>query len=322
MKRQLALLGALFLTCGSVGTIVNAAPAPQVAASSATAIVKGTVVDEKGEPVIGASIQEVGTTRGTTTDVNGKFSLRAGAGAKLQISYIGYKTQNVKATDGMTVKLATDNALLDEVVVVGYGTVKKKDATGSVTAIKPDEMNKGLVTNAQDMLSGKIAGVQVTDNGGTPGGGASIRIRGGSSLSASNDPLIVIDGVPGGNLTNVNPNDIESIDILKDGAASAIYGTRGSNGVVLINTKKGSKDGSFHTYYNALVSANVMVKDLDMLSAQEFRDLKCSAGMAEDLGGNADWMKEISRVGFTHQHTLTLSGGNANNNFRIFGNIF
>ena len=177
--------------------------------------VQGTVIDAaNGEPIIGASVLEIGTTNGTITDFDGNFTLTVQNGAKLAISYMGYKTQELAAAPTMNVSMGEDTELLDEVVVVGYGVVKKNDATGSVTAIKPDEMNKGLTTTATDMLSGKIAGVQVTNGGGTPGGGATIRIRGGSSLNASNDPLIVIDGlamdnggIPGAasGLSMVNP---------------------------------------------------------------------------------------------------------------------
>ena len=211
--------------------------------------VSGTVVDAgNGEPIIGASILEIGTTNGTITDFDGNFTLNVQPGAKLAISYMGYKAQELAAAPNMSVKLSEDSELLDEVVVVGYGVVKKNDATGSVTAIKPDEMNKALTTTATDMLAGKVAGVVVTSAGGAPGGGATIRIRGGSSLSASNDPLIVIDGLAMDNdgiqgvsnpLSMVNPADIESMTVLKDASATAIYGSRASNGVIIITTKKG-----------------------------------------------------------------------------------
>ena len=213
--------------------------------------VQGVVVDAaNGEPIIGASILEMGTTNGTVTDWDGNFELNVKPGAKLAISYMGYKTQELDAKAMMNVKLGEDAAVLDEVVVVGYGVVKKNDATGSVTAIKPDDMNKGLQTNAQDMIQGKIAGVNVSTDGGTPGGGATIRIRGGSSLNASNDPLIVIDGLAMDNngiqgvsnpLSLVNPNDIETFTVLKDASATAIYGSRASNGVILITTTQASE---------------------------------------------------------------------------------
>ena len=213
--------------------------------------VRGTVIDAANdEPIIGASILEIGTTNGTITDFDGNFELQVRSGAKLSISYMGYKTQELDAAPVMNVRMGEDSELLEEVVVVGYGVVKKGDATGSVTAIKPDEMNKGLTTNAQDMIQGKIAGVTVVAADGTPGGAGSITIRGGASLNASNNPLIVIDGLAmdengiqgvANPLSMVNPNDIESFTVLKDASATAIYGSRASNGVILITTKKGSK---------------------------------------------------------------------------------
>ena len=206
----------------------------------------GTVLEAStGEPIIGANIIQKGSTNGTITDFNGNFTLNVPAGTLLEFSYMGYKSQELKAAQGMRVLMHEDSEQLDEVVVVGYGVVKKNDATGSVTAIKPDDMNKGLTTNATDMLQGKIAGVTVTSSDGTPGGGAQIRVRGGSSLQASNDPLIVIDGLAMDNdgikgvanpLTMVNPNDIESFTVLKDASATAIYGSRASNGVIIITT--------------------------------------------------------------------------------------
>ena len=221
--------------------------------SFAQTSISGLVVDAAtAEPIIGANIIEKGTTNGTITDFDGNFILVVSEGALLEISYMGYKTVEVEAANGMKVELGEDTELLDEVVVVGYGVVKKNDATGSVTAIKPDGMNKGLNTNAQEMMQGKIAGVVVTSNDGAPGAGANIRIRGGSSLSASNSPLIVIDGlamdnngIPGAAnpLSMVNPNDIETFTVLKDASATAIYGSRASNGVIIITTKKG-KTGS------------------------------------------------------------------------------
>ena len=206
-------------------------------------IVKGIVKDTTGEPVIGATVVVKGTTNGVMTDFDGNFQLKVNQGEIIQISFIGYQTQELPAAAQMNIIMKEDTELLDEVVVIGYGTTKKNDLTGSVTAIKPDEMNKGLVTNAQDMMQGKIAGVNVTSASGTPGAGATIRIRGGSSLNASNDPLIVIDGLAMDNngvkglsnpLSMVNPSDIESFTVLKDASATAIYGSRGSNGVIKI----------------------------------------------------------------------------------------
>lgn len=214
----------------------------------------------------------------------------------LLISFIGYKTQEVAAAPSVVVTLAEDTEMLDEVVVIGYGVAKKNDLTGSVTAIKPDEMNKGLVSNAQDMLAGKIAGVSVTNGGGTPGGGATIRIRGGSSLNASNDPLIVIDGLAMDNngvkglanpLSMVNPADIETFTVLKDASATAIYGSRGSNGVIIITTKKGKSGQKPTVSYNGNVSVGMKKKTIDVMGADEFRSFVIDQYGEESAAANA-----------------------------------
>ena len=284
----------------------------------------GVVVDAaNGEPIIGASILEIGTTNGTITDFDGNFSLNVQPGAKLAISYMGYKTQELVAGLNMNVKLGEDSELLDEVVVVGYGVVKKNDATGSVTAIKPDEMNKGLVTNAQDMLAGKVAGVNIATDGGTPGGGASIRIRGGSSLNASNDPLIVIDGLAMDNngiqgvsnpLSMVNPNDIETFTVLKDASATAIYGSRASNGVILITTKKGKAGQKMKVSYDGNVSFGTVLKHLQVFTADELRAYATGAGRkgtenAYLMNDNIDWFNQIYRTAISTDHNISLTGG-------------
>ena len=225
--------------------------------------VRGHVKDALGA-VIGANVVEKGNTaNGTITDLDGNFTLSVPKGATLVVSFIGYKTQEVTAASSVVVTLQDDAELLNEVVVIGYGTVKKNDATGSVTAIKPDKLNKGLTTNAQDMMTGKIAGVSVISDGGTPGGSATIRVRGGSTLSADNDRLIVIDGLAMDNngvkglsnpLSMVNPNDIESFTVLKDASATAIYGSRASNGVIIITTKKGQAGSKPRVSYDGNVS--------------------------------------------------------------------
>lgn len=285
--------------------------------------VQGVVTDvSNGEPLPGVVVIVQGTNVGVSTDLDGHFvlPLKGQKDPVIVISSIGYISQEIPAAGHGTinVSLAPDTMFLDEVVVIGYGTLDKKELTSAISHVSSKEF---LATSGSDptmMIQGKVAGVSIENNGAAdPNNNASIQIRGISSRNAGLGPLIVIDGIPGGNLTNVNPNDIESIDILKDGAASAIYGTRGSNGVVLITTKKGAKDGAFHTSYEVVTGANVMVKDLDMLSAQEFREKKVASGSAEDFGGNIDWLKEVSRVGFSHQHTITLSGGNMDNNFRV-----
>ncbi len=290
----------------------------------AQAPVTGTVIDAaNGEPIIGASILEIGTTNGTITDFDGNFNLTVQPGARLAISYMGYKTQELPAQPSMYVRLGEDSELLDEVVVVGYGVVKKNDATGSVTAIKPDEMNKGLTTTATDMISGKIAGVQVTNGGGTPGGGATIRIRGGSSLRASNDPLIVIDGlamdnngIPGAasGLSMVNPSDIETFTVLKDASATAIYGSRASNGVIIITTKKGAAGQKMKVTYDGNVSFGTLLDRMQVLTGDETRAYATSLGYGrEDMSylgtANTDWQDQIYRTAVSTDHNVSITGG-------------
>lgn len=283
--------------------------------------VAGTVIDDKGEPVIGASVIIKGTGTGTVTDFDGRFSVTADPKAKLVISFIGYKTveEAVNGRGSIKVTLEEDQAMLNEVVVIGYGTMDKKELTSAISHVGEKDFLSISSLDPTMMIQGKVPGVSITNTGaGDPNNQASIQIRGVSSRSAGLGPLIVIDGVPGGNLTNINPNDIASFDILKDGAASAIYGTRGSNGVIVVTTKKGSKDGQVHTSYSGMYSWDVIKKELDMMSAQEYRDVRLGWGdTGVDLGGNVDWLDAVSRTGTTMQHTLTLSGGNDKSNYRI-----
>ena len=294
--------------------------------------VNGHVKDATGEDIIGATVRIVGQAGGVITDFDGNFVIEAKSGDKLQISYIGYETAEVAAAPTLEVLLQDDSHSLNEVVVIGYGVARKNDLTGSVTAIKPDEKNHGLVTNAQDMIQGKIAGVNVTTGGGTPGGGATIRIRGGSSLNASEDPLIVIDGLAMDNvgvkgaanpLTMVNPNDIESFTVLKDASATAIYGSRGSNGVIIITTKKGRAGMAPKVSYNGNVSYSVKKKTLDVLDADEYRQfIKNYYGADSEAAGllgtaNTDWQEEIFHGAVSHDHNVTVQGGLKNMPYRI-----
>lgn len=283
--------------------------------------VQGIVKDETGETVIGASVMQKGTTNGAVTDIDGNFSLTVPSKATLLVSYIGFTTQEI-AVDGRTqleITLKEDDQTLNEVVVVGYGTMDKKELTSAISHVGEKDFLTVSSLDPSMMIQGKVAGVSITNTGaGDPNNQASIQIRGVSSRSAGLGPLIVIDGVPGGNLTNINPNDIASFDVLKDGAASAIYGTRGSNGVIVVTTKKGSKDGQMHTSYSGQLSLDVINKELKMMNAQEFRDVRLGWGdTGVDLGGNIDWLDETSRTGATMQNTLTLSGGNEKSNYRV-----
>lgn len=294
--------------------------------------VKGHVKDAKGEPIISATVRIVGQQGGTITDFDGNFTLKADQGSQLQVSYIGYQTATVAAAPTVVVTLQDDATVLENVVVIGYGVAKKNDLTGSVTAIKPDEMNKGFVTNAQDMMQGKIAGVNITSSGGSPGSGATIRIRGGSSLNASNDPLIVIDGLAMDNngvkglsngLSMVNPNDIESFTVLKDASATAIYGSRGSNGVIIITTKKGRKNMKPSVSYNGNVSISTKKKTIDVMDGDEFRNFVKSyygedSDAAKLLGtANTNWQDEIYRTAVSTDHNVTVSGGLNNMPYRV-----
>ena len=299
----------------------------------AQSTITGQVKDATGEPIIGASVLINGTSNGTVTDLDGNFSVNVQPGATLTISYIGFQKQQVAATNGMVITLQEDQAQqMNEVVVIGYGAVKKSDLTGSVTALKPDSKNKGLVVNAQDMLAGKVAGVSVTSDGGTPGGGSNIRIRGGSSLNASNNPLIVIDGVAmdqtgvkgvSNPLSLVNPQDIESFNVLKDASATAIYGSRGSNGVIIITTKKGRR--GLQVSYNGSFTVSRNSKNLDVLSADEYRSLiakkfgtdlytldsngnKVPTAYSRLGSANTNWQNEIFRTALSHDHNVAVSG--------------
>lgn len=299
--------------------------------------VRGTVKDAAGEPIIGASILLQGTATGVVTDYDGNFSLQAPGNATLVISYVGYVTQNVVIQNRSNIQiiLQEDRELLDEVVVIGYGTVKKDDATGSVTAISADKLIKGMATSASDLLVGKAAGVSVTTDGGAPGSGATIRIRGGSSMSASNDPLYVIDGVPVDNsefkgmsnpLATIHPNDIASFTILKDASATAIYGSRASNGVIIITTKKG-KQGKFEISYNGNVSVSTKIKNVDVMSAESFRNFvteKFGQGSSQVLAlgnENTNWQNEIFRTAVSTDHNVSISGALAEVPYRISGSF-
>ena len=283
--------------------------------------VQGTVTDEAGETLIGATVQQKGTSNGTVTDFDGNFTLTVPSNAILSVSYIGYTPKEiaVNGQTNLTIVLSNDDQMLNEVVVIGYGTMDKKELTSAISHVSEKNFLTVSSLDPSMMIQGKVAGVSITNTGtGDPNNQASIQIRGVSSRSAGLGPLIVIDGVPGGNLTNINPNDIASFDVLKDGAASAIYGTRGSNGVIVVTTKKGSKDGQTHTSYSGQYSWDFINKELQMMNAQEYRDVRLGWGdTGVDLGGNIDWLDEASRTGGAMQHTLTLSGGNDKSNYRV-----
>ncbi len=298
--------------------------------------VKGHVKDAQGEPIIMGKVQQQGTQNVTVTDIDGNFTLNAPRGAVLVISYMGFQTREVTAAPSVTVVLQEDSKVLDEAVVIGYGKVRKADATGSVTAFKPDEMSKGITTNPQDMIMGKIAGVSVISNDGTPGGGASIRIRGGSSLTASNEPLIVIDGLAIDNygvkglanpLSMVNPEDIETFTVLKDASATAIYGSRASNGVIIITTKTGKKGSPVKVSYTGNVSVSHAYRKYEVLSSDEFRDYATNLYKANHNGStdgmpalgdyNTDWTDKVLRNAIGSDHQIGLTGAIKNLPYRF-----
>ena len=285
------------------------------AQSSNVRKISGRVVDANNEPVIGASIQVEGTGIGTISDFDGNFTLEAAEGNTLVFSFIGYKKQyiEVKRQKSLSVVMREDSEMLDDVVVIGYGTVSKKELTSAVSHISSKDLLQIGSGNPAMQMQGKVSGLAVENSTPSdPNSSPSIQVRGVSSRSAGLGPLIVIDGVPGGSLDNVNENDIESIDVLKDGAASAIYGTRGSNGVIVITTKKGSTDGQIHTAYSGFVNITTPIRELNVLSADEFR--KYNRG--EDYGANTDWFDELTKVAVSHSHTLQVMGGNSKNNYK------
>lgn len=281
--------------------------------------VTGTVTDPGGEPLVGVSVKA--NASGTITDIDGKYSIDVPSAGSITFSYVGFETivEKVNGRKNINVMLKEKNDVLNEVVVIGYGTMDKKELTSAISHVGEKDFLTISSLDPSMMIQGKVAGVSITNTGaGDPNNQASIQIRGVSSRSAGLGPLVVIDGVPGGNLTNINPNDIASFDILKDGAASAIYGTRGSNGVIVVTTKKGTKDGAMHTSYSGMTSWDVMKKELKMMNADEYRDVRLGWGdTGVDLGGNYDWLDGVSRTGFTTQHTLSMSGGNAQSNYRV-----
>lgn len=294
-----------------------------IGATAQSITVRGTVVDPSGEPLIGASILAEGTSVGTATDIGGNYAINVNPDATLVFSYVGYDPQSVavKGRTTIDVTMKENSVMLNEVVAIGYGVVKKSDATGSVAVVKPDEIEAGLATSVQDMLVGQTPGVVVTTAGG-PEGGASIRVRGGSSLNASNEPLIVLDGVPldnggvqgmGNPLAMISPENIESMTILKDASATAIYGARASNGVIIVTTKRG-KSGKPQINFSANMYINHAHKRWDVLSADEFRNLIVerfgeNSDAANALGDTStDWQDEVLRTTVSSDYSLSIGG--------------
>lgn len=305
-----------------------------------TGIITGTVMDTKQQPIIGAAVVVKGTTLGGASDVNGKFRIEGvkPGNVVVQASYLGYrsKTANVTVEAGKTASVAIaleeDVQMLEEAVVIGYGTTQTRDLTGSVTAIQSKTFQQGNFASPEQMIIGKTPGVRITSSGGAPGSGSSIRIRGGTSLNASNEPLIVLDGVPlegtgiagaGGTLSLINPDDIETFTVLKDASAAAIYGSRGANGVIIITTKKGKRGDRLRVEVSNGLSVKQVVKTVDMLSADELRTLiaeKGTPGMKTLIAqgtANTDWQREIYQPGITNNLNVVFSGGIKNLPYRL-----
>lgn len=316
---------------GAEDKVANLAPAtPQ------TMKITGFVQDEAGVPIIGGNVVVKGNIKiGTVTDVDGRFTLEVPQGAVLQVSYIGYQSTEVpvKNASNLVITLQEDTKKLDEVVVVGYGVTKKRDLAGAITSLKTDDIKAGVVTNTAQFLKGRAAGVQVRQNSSEPGGGITIRIRGTSSISSSNDPLYVIDGFQTEIGNQINPEDIESIEILKDAAATAIYGARGANGVVLITTKKGSKD-RFEVNYSYNASMKKLRNPWEMMGAQDLMGYNMRVWEENGSSGNApytteqlkytgdgvDWIDETTRTAMTQTHQFSIIGGSDKLAMAISGN--
>lgn len=294
--------------CLPMAAYAESVEAPVVESVLQQKAISGKVVDSKGESIIGANIMEKGTTNGTITDFDGNFSLNVAANAVLQISYIGYKTQEIPASQlkaGAVITLKEDTEVMDEVVVIGYGTQRKGDVTSAISSVKAEDFTVGKVGDAADLIKGKVAGLTIAKGSGDPNATSTIRLRGVISVNGSTTPLILIDGVEG-DLGTVAPENIEAIDVLKDASAAAIYGTRGANGVILITTKTGKREAHTTASYSGYVSASQFGKKLEFMTAEDVRAGKTNF---TDKGYDTDWLDAISRTGFTHNHNFNITGG-------------
>ena len=300
-----AMLSAALLVCSTVAMAQNR--------------VSGVIRDAQGEPLVGVSVVEAGTQNGTVTDVDGRYSLDVKRGARLNVSYIGFEPQTITA--GESVTLQEDNQLLNEVVVVGYGTMQRKDVTSSITTVKAEDLNRGVFTDPGQMLQGKVPGLVVSSTA-DPNGSPTITLRGASTLrTGAMSPYYVVDGIPGVDISIVSPDDIESIDVLRDATATAIYGSKAANGVIIITTKKGSEEKTNVTY-NGYVAFDNILKTYDVATAAELRQYAQQNGIAlKDGGADTDWQDEVLRTGISHNHNLNISGGNERTNYMISGNL-
>lgn len=301
------------------GNYIIIKPQQKTQTSGKKVKVRGVIKDETGEPIIGATVRVKGQSEGTVSDFDGNFTLDVTDGNTLQISYIGYQTQEfaVGKQHHFSIVLEEDKKILNEVVVIGYGTQKKGDITSSVGSVKSEDFTAGAINDAGQLIQGKIAGLSVTNPSGNPVGGTEISLRGNTTiLGASTNPLILIDGVPG-DFNTVAPEDIESIDVLKDGSAAAIYGSRGTNGVVLITTKKSKGNNINEVQYSGYLSLSTIAKKPDFCDADDYRQ-QIKDGLRDaawDLGDNTNWIDAITRTGLSHVHNISFKGGNAQTNY-------
>jgi len=290
-----------------------------VSAQSITAT--GKIIDSNHEPLIGATVRTLNSKNQAITDANGAFTLSCDKNTTLEVSFIGYVTKQVKAESNLTIVLNEDERVLDEAIVVGvgYGTMRKSDLTGSIATVSAKDMKKGIITSTEQVLQGKVAGLSVVQSSGAPESGASIRLRGGTSLSASNAPLVVVDGIPGVDINSVQPNEIQSVDVLKDASAAAIYGSRGANGVIIVTTNRQSGDAEQETMsYNGYAAVGTVAKNMDLLSANQWRNYVRSNNIASalDYGADTDWQKELERTAISHSHNFSFSSSKKNSGYR------
>ena len=283
--------------------------------------VSGTVKDANGEPLIGVSVLEVGTQNGAVTDMYGNYKLNVKPGAKLKISYIGFTPQTVKAGSNSQIVLQEDNTALNEVVVVGYGTMRRKDVTSSITTVKAEDLNQGVFTDPGQMLQGKVPGLVVSSTA-DPNGSPTITLRGASTLrTGAMSPYYVVDGIPGVDISIVSPEDIESIDVLRDATATAIYGSKAANGVIIITTKKGAEEKT-NVSYNGYVAFDNILKKYDVCTADDLRQYAKDNNITlKDGGANTDWQDEVLRTGISHNHNVGISGGNGSTNYMISADL-
>ncbi|MBR5656764.1 MAG: SusC/RagA family TonB-linked outer membrane protein [Prevotella sp.] len=300
-----AMLSAALLVCSTVAMAQNR--------------VSGVIRDAQGEPLVGVSVVEAGTQNGTVTDIDGRYSLDVKRGAQLNVSYIGFTPQTIAAGESIT--LQEDNQLLNEVVVVGYGTMQRKDVTSSITTVKAEDLNRGVFTDPGQMLQGKVPGLVVSSTA-DPNGSPTITLRGASTLrTGAMSPYYVVDGIPGVDISIVAPDDIESIDVLRDATATAIYGSKAANGVIIITTKKGGEEKTNVTY-NGYAAFDHILKTYDVCTAEELRQYAREHSVAlKDGGADVDWQDEVLRMGISHNHNLSITGGSERTNYMISGNL-